>query len=121
MESCSERLENFAEVAQLVNEHVGVGMPVCLAPKVYGFSVATATYTRREEFQKGRETRRHTFHTVRVPRSHPSWWKKARGGGFARTAKENLGSILRWSSISALGYLQHGHQGGKKMSSLSTT
>lgn len=70
-------------------------MHVCLAPKVYGFSVAMVTYNRREEFQKGRETRTHTFHTVRVPRSHPSWWKKARGGGFARTAKENLGSILK--------------------------
>lgn len=52
MEPCSERLENFAEVAQPVNEHAGVVMHVCLAPNVYAFSAARGTFKGEKNFKK---------------------------------------------------------------------
>lgn len=52
MEPCLERLQNFVEVAHLINEHMGVGMHVCLVPKAYVFSVARWTFKGEKNFKR---------------------------------------------------------------------
>lgn len=94
-EPCSERLKNFAEMAQLVNDHAGAGMHICLAPKAYAFSAATGTPKGEKNFKKEGKVANTLFLPGRSPEAILICEKQARGSGFTRSAEEYLGSILR--------------------------
>lgn len=93
-EPCSERLNNLAEVAQLINDHAGFGTHVCLAPIACAFSAAIGTFKGGKEDPQKRNLADTFFLLCISPTVLLTCEKKVRGGGFAWSAKKNLGSIL---------------------------
>lgn len=81
-EPCSERLNNLAEVAQLISDHSGVEMDICLAPKACAFSVAKVTFKGEKEPQKRRRNLQTHFSYCTFPQPSSLSVKKIRGSGF---------------------------------------